>query len=178
MDKKMEKEMNAQINREMFSSYLYLAMAAYFDAESLGGFAQWMKAQAIEEMAHAMKFYSYIFDRGGVVTLDAIEKPEGSFKSVQEVFEKTLDHEKFVTKNINNLYSLAQKQNDNASLIFLEWFVTEQVEEEKNALDILAKLKYVGDKGQGILMLDKELGARPMPTLASLLGQVTDEAGA
>lgn len=178
MDKKMEKEMNAQINREIFSSYLYLSMAAYFDAENLGGFAQWMKVQAMEEMMHAMKFYTFIFDRGGSVTLDAIEKPEGTFKSIQQIFEKTLDHEKFVTKNINNLYALAQKQNDHASLIFLEWFVTEQVEEEKNAMDILAKLKYVGDKGQGILMLDKELSARPVPTLASLLGQAPADTAA
>lgn len=172
MDKKMIQEMNAQINREMFSSYLYLSMAAYFEVETLNGFAQWMKVQAMEEMMHAMKFYNFILERGGEVELEAIAKPEGKFDSIKDVFVKTLAHEKFVTKNINNLYALAQKQNDNASLIFLEWFVTEQVEEEKNANEILAKLKYTGERGEGILMLDKELGARPTPTLASLLGQI------
>lgn len=178
MDQKMEKEINAQINREIFSSYLYLSMAAYFESKSLNGFAQWMRVQTMEEMMHAMKFYTFILDRGGVIVLEAIDKPESDFKSIQAVFEKTLAHEKFVTKNINNLYSIAQKQNDNASLIFLEWFVTEQVEEEKNALEILAKLKHVGERGEGILMLDKELGARPMPTLASLTGQTAASAGA
>ncbi|MCX5681075.1 MAG: ferritin [Candidatus Omnitrophica bacterium] len=178
MDKKTEKEINAQINREIFSAYLYLSMAAYFEAETLNGFAQWMKVQAMEEMIHAMKFYMFVHDRGGKVVLEAIEKPEHKFSSLKDIFEKTLEHEKFVTKNINNLYSLAQKQNDNASLIFLEWFLTEQVEEEKNATEILAKLKHTGEQGEGVLMLDKDLGARPMPALALLTGQAQSPAGA
>lgn len=178
MDKKMEKEINAQINREIYSAYLYLSMAAYFEAETLTGFAQWMKVQTMEEMIHAMKFYTFIHDRGGKVVLEAIDKPETKFDSIKDIFEKTLEHEKFVTKNINNLYSLAQKQNDNASLIFLEWFLTEQIEEEKNATDILAKLKHTGEQGEGVLMLDKDLGARPMPALALLTGQQQAAAGA
>jgi len=165
MDKKMQKEMNAQLNRELFSAYLYLAMAGHFELENLDGFGHWMKIQAMEEMIHAMKFYNFINERGGMVALEAIEKPSADFSSIKDIFEKTLTHEKFITENINNLYALAQKINDNASLIFLEWFVTEQVEEEKNPADILGKLKYVGEKGEGVLLLDKELGARPMPVL-------------
>lgn len=166
MDKKMEKEMNAQINREMFSAYLYLAMAAYCEAENWGGFAQWMKSQAMEEMEHAMKLYAFIFDRGGVVELQAIDKPESDFKSITQVFEKTLAHEKSVTKNISDLYELARKQDDHASLIFLQWFVSEQVEEEKNATDILAKLKQIGSSGGALVMLDKQLGKRALPNIA------------
>ena len=163
MDKKMEKAMNEQINKELYSSYLYLGMAAHFEAENLGGFAQWMKIQTAEEISHAMKFFNFINERGGTVVLGAIDKPSSQYASVEEVFAKTLEHEKFVTKSINNLYALARELNDNASLIFLEWFITEQVEEEKNAADILGKLKYVGKQPAGILMLDKELGARALP---------------
>jgi len=166
MEKKMIQEMNVQINREMYSAYLYLAMSAYLEAENFGGFAQWMKAQASEEMTHAMKLYSFIFDRGGVVVLEAIDKPESNFKSVQQVFEKTLEHEKFITKSINNLYALAQKQDDHASAIFLQWFITEQVEEEKNAMDILAKLQQVGPSAGALIMLDKQLGKRALPNPA------------
>jgi ferritin len=169
MDKKIEKEMNAQINREIYSAYLYLSMAAYFEAENLNGFAHWMKVQAMEEMFHAMKFYTFICDRAGQVILESIDKPDSKFDSIKDVFEKTLAHEKIVTKYINSLYSIAKKQDDNASLIFLEWFLTEQVEEEKNPTDILAKLKHTGERGEGVLMLDKELGSRPMPSFVSLL---------
>jgi len=177
MDKKMEKEMNAQLNREMFSAYLYLSMAAHFENENLSGFAQWMRVQAMEETMHAMKFYNFILDCAGTVVLEAIEKPDNKFDSIKDIFTKTLDHEKFITKNINNLYAIAKKQNDNATLIFLEWFVTEQVEEEKNPTDILAKLKYVGERGEGILIMDKELGLRPTPTLAMLMGQAPASGG-
>ena len=163
MDKKMEKAMNEQITKELYSSYLYLGMAAYFEAENLGGFAQWMKIQAAEEISHAMKFFNFINERGGAVVLDAIDKPPAKYASPEEVFAKTLEHEKLVTKSINNLYSLARDLNDNASLIFLEWFITEQVEEEKNPTDILGKLKYVSKEPAGILILDKDLGMRALP---------------
>lgn len=166
MNEKLVKAMNDQINKEMFSAYLYLAMASYFEGESLDGFAHWMKIQASEELSHAMKFYNFIGERGQTVELQAIAKPDSTFSSVEDVFTKTLAHEKFITKSINDLYAMAQKDNDNASVIFLDWFVTEQVEEEKNPSDILGKLKYVGKGGNGILMLDKELLARAMPTFA------------
>ena len=164
MNKTLVKEMNDQINRELFSAYLYLAMSAYFESESLDGFAHWMKIQASEEFSHAMKFYNFIGERGEIVELESIDKPDSKFSSVQDIFEKTLTHEKFITKSINDLYVMAQKDNDNASIIFLDWFVTEQVEEEKNPSDILGKLKYIGKEGNGILMMDKELSARALPT--------------
>ncbi len=164
MNKNLVKAMNDQINKEMFSAYLYLAMSAYFEGESLGGFAHWMKIQASEELSHAMKFYNFIAERGETVELQAIDKPDALFSSVEDVLKKTLGHEKFITKNINDLYAMAQKDNDNASVIFLDWFVTEQIEEEKNPADILGKLKYIGKSGNGILMLDKELSLRALPT--------------
>ena len=163
MDKKLEKAINEQINKEYFSSYLYLAMAAYFEAKSLPGCSNWMKMQAKEEEFHASKFFDYLNDRGCRVILEAIDKPKADFKSVRDVFEYTLAHEKKVTASINNLYKIAQKVNDNASIMFLQWFITEQVEEEKSASDILAKLDFIKDDSMGILMLDKELGARPQP---------------
>jgi len=165
MDKKMEKEMNAQINRELFSAYLYLSMVVYLEAENLNGFAHWMRIQAMEEMTHAMKFFNHMSERGGKIVLEALEKPAVKISSIKDVFEQALQHEKYITKSINNLYAMAKKENDNAILIFLEWFVTEQVEEEKNATEIIGKLKYTGERGEGILMLDKELSLRPMPVL-------------
>jgi ferritin len=165
MEKILEKEMNAQINRELFSAYLYLAMVAYLEAENLNGFAHWMRIQALEEMTHAMKFFNHLSERGATIVLEALEKPSAKITSVKDVFEKALAHEKYITKSINDLYAMAKKENDNAVLIFLEWFVTEQVEEEKNASEILGKLKYTGERGEGILMIDKELSLRPMPAL-------------
>ena len=166
MDTKLEKELNAQITCEYFSSYLYLSMAAYFESISLPGFSHWMKIQVQEEMVHVMKFYAFINDRGARVVFGAIEKPMAVFSSVKDVFKKTLEHEKKITKKINDLYSLAQKINDNASVMFLQWFITEQVEEEKNVNDILARLDLIKDDSMGILMLDKELAVRPQPVVA------------
>ncbi len=165
MEKILQQEMNAQINRELFSAYLYLAMVAYLEAENLNGFAHWMRIQALEEMTHAMKFFNYVSERAGKIVLETIEKPAVKISSVKDVFEQALQHEKYITKSINTLYALAKKENDNATVIFLEWFVTEQVEEEKNASEIIGKLKYTGDRGEGILMLDKELSLRLMPVL-------------
>ncbi len=160
MDKKLAKEMNAQITKELFSAYLYLSMAAYFEDKSLTGMANWMKIQAKEETEHAMKFFSFLIDRGVKVELDAIAKPSADFKSIKAVFQETLAHEKTVTASINNLYSIAQKVEDNPSLVFLGWFINEQVEEEKNPTEILAKLEYIREDSAGVIMLDKELGAR------------------
>lgn len=164
MDKKLEKAMNEQIVKELHSAYLYWAMAAYFDAENLGGFAHWMKMQAQEEIFHASKFFEFLGEVGSKVSLGAIDKPEDKFSSVEDVFKKTLAHEKKVTASINNLYAIADKANDNASKILLQWFINEQVEEEKQPSDILGKLKYVSKQPAGILILDKELGTRPQPT--------------
>jgi ferritin len=168
MDKKLEKSLNEQITKELYSSYLYLSMAAYLDSESLGGFSHWMKAQAQEEVLHAMKIFNFLNERGSRVVLGAIDKPPANFKGIEEVFKKTLAHEQLVTASINDLYTLAKKVNDHASAVFLEWFINEQVEEEKNPADILGKLKYVSNQPAGILILDKELAARPQPVLDSI----------
>jgi len=161
MEKKMVKAINEQINMEMASAYIYLGMAAYFESESLGGCAKWMKLQAKEELGHAMKFFEFLADRGERVQLEAIEKPKGDFTSVEDVFEQTLEHEQKVTASINKLYKLAQDVKDTAAEVMLHWFIDEQVEEEKNAMDILGKLKYVGGKqSSAILLLDQALGSR------------------
>ena len=157
---RIQEEINKQINEEMFSAYLYLAMSADFAAKNLPGFANWMYVQYQEETFHAMKIYRYINDHGAQVKLKAIEKPPVEFGSPIEMFEKTLEHEKFVTKSINDLVDLAIKENDHATQIFLQWFVTEQIEEEANDNEIIAKLKLVGKEGNGLFMIDKELGER------------------
>jgi len=160
MNEVIVKAINKQINAEMYSAYLYLAMAAYFDDKSLGGFANWMKIQAKEEMAHAMKFYEYVYEREGKVELEAIEKPGADFDSPLEVFEKALEHEKKVTSLINGLYELSIQEKDYAFQSFLKWFIDEQVEEENSANEIIERLKLAGEKGPGLFMLDRELGAR------------------
>lgn len=165
MNRKLEKVINEQITKEFYSAYLYLSMAAYFEAKNLPGLSHWMKMQSQEEMLHGMKLFTFLNDRGCRVILDAIEKPPTDFSSIKEVFEQTLEHEQKVTESINNLYSIAQAVNDNASVMFLQWFITEQVEEEKNASDILAKLEFIKEDSIGILMLDKELAVRPQPVL-------------
>jgi ferritin len=160
MKKSINDALNAQINAEIYSAYLYLAMGAYFDGLGLDGFASWMKVQYEEEMFHAMKFYGFVYERGGSVTMEAIEKPEADFKSVLDVFEKTLEHEKHVTSLINNLYDLAVQEKDYAFQSLLNWFIDEQVEEEDTAGKIVDKIKLAGEKGPGVYMLDQELGAR------------------
>ncbi len=160
MKKKMLKAMNDQINAEMFSAYLYLSMDAYFQSISLGGFAAWMRAQAQEEMMHAMKFYEYVNERGGKVTLEAIAKPDSSWASPLAAFEAVLAHEQHVTSLINDLVDLAISEKDHASNIFLQWFVSEQVEEEASANEIVEKLKRIKDNPSGLFMMDAELGKR------------------
>ncbi len=163
----MEAAINKQINAEMYSAYLYLAMSAYFEVEGMEGFANWMKIQAQEEMTHAMKFYNYVFERGGTVELEVIEKPKASYKSSLDAFEEVLKHEKHVTSLINGLYELAVNEKDYASQSFLQWFIDEQVEEEDTAAKIIDKVKMAGDKGPGLFMLDKELTARTFTPPAS-----------
>ncbi|HUU63401.1 MAG TPA: ferritin [Dehalococcoidia bacterium] len=160
LSKKMEAALNEQLNKEMYSAYLYMSMSAYRTHIGLKGFANWFMVQYQEEMLHAMKFYDYINDQGGQVMLMAIDAPPTEFESPLDMFEKTLKHEQFVTRRINDLVDLAIKEKDDATNIFLQWYVTEQIEEEANDNDIIAKLKLVGKKGDALLMLDKELAAR------------------
>lgn len=157
---KMLNALNRQLNRELYSAYLYLAMASYFDNLGLKGFAHWMKVQAKEELEHAMKFYEYINDRGGRVVLEDIEAPPQEWNNITEVFEKALEHEKKVTKSIHDLVELAKQENDIATQVFLNWFVSEQVEEEKSFSEILQLLKYAGEKPQVIIALDRQLVQR------------------
>ncbi|UCE20402.1 MAG: ferritin [Gemmatimonadota bacterium] len=160
LSKKMVKALNEQINKEIYSAYLYMSMSSYSDSIGLKGFANWFMVQYQEEMEHAMRFYNYVQEQGEQVTLMAIDQPETKFASPLALFEKTLEHEKYVTKRINTLVDQAMKENDHATRIFLQWFVTEQVEEEANASDIIGKLKLVGKDSSGLLMVDQELAAR------------------
>ena len=157
---KIEKALNDQINAEMYSSYLYLSMSSYFSSINLNGFATWMRVQAQEELMHAMKFYDYVIERGGRVTVKAIEAPPAEWDSPLKVFEHVYTHEQKVTGLINDLVNLAIAEKDHATTAFLQWFVTEQVEEESSADEIVQKVKLVGDQGAGLLMLDQELGQR------------------
>jgi ferritin len=152
--------MNEQIKNEFYSAYQYLSMAAYCESANLPGFARWMRMQAREEVEHAMKFYDFILDRGSRVLLQAMDQPVADFGSPLEVFEQALEHEQRVTAMINDLYRLAVKENDYASQTFLQWFVTEQVEEEKNAGDVVETLKMIGGKSEALFLLDRELGER------------------
>ncbi len=160
IDKEMEKALNEQINNEIFSAYLYLSMSAHSTYLGLDGFANWFMVQYQEEMEHAMKFYDYINDRGGKVELLSLKQPDSEFDSPMDMFQKTLAHEQFITKCINDLVDLAIEKKDHSTQILLQWYVTEQIEEESNDNEIIAKLKLIGDNGNGLLMLDKELSAR------------------
>jgi len=154
------KEINKQINEEMYSAYLYLSMSTYFEAKNLKGFANWMRVQYQEEMFHAEKFMTYLYDRGAKVILEKIEKPENAWKDEKEVFNAVLKHEKHVTDRINLLMSIAKQENDYASEVLLHWFIQEQVEEESNAEDIINKLNIMGNSGHGLFMLNNELATR------------------
>jgi ferritin len=160
LSKKMQDALNEQIKEELASSYIYLSMAAYCESINLPGFAKWMRAQSQEELEHALKFFDYINDRGGRVVLHALEQPPIEFAGPTDVFEKTLAHEEFITGRIHELYGMATAENDYASLGILQWFVDEQVEEEQSAGEILETLKMIGEKGQGLLMLDRQLAQR------------------
>ena len=160
ISKKMQDALNIQVNAELYSAYLYLAMVAYFQSANLAGFANWMRVQTQEEVSHAMKIYDFVIERGGRATLEAIAKPPGEWKSPLAVFEAAYKHEQKVTGLINDLVELAAKEKDHATGIFLQWFVTEQVEEEKNASEIVSKLQVLKDSAGSMYMLDKELGKR------------------
>jgi ferritin len=158
--KTMQDALNEQIQKEYHSSYLYLAMAAYCEASNLPGSAQWMRIQSQEELAHAMKLFEHMVDRGGRVTLQAIPQPPAEYKSALDVFEKVLAHEQLVTASIHKLYALALKENDYPGQVMLQWFVTEQVEEEKNAGQVVEQLKAIGESKNGLFMVDRGLGKR------------------
>jgi Ferritin-like protein len=167
LKKKMLKALTDQINAEMYSSYLYLSMDAYFQSISLKGFSTWMRVQVQEELTHAMKFYDFVNERGGKVTLDAIAKPKTVWASPLAIFEDVLKHEEHVTSLINDLVDLAISEKDHATNSFLQWFVSEQVEEEATAGEILEKLKLVKDNTSGLFMIDAELGKRVFVTPAA-----------
>ncbi|MBN1911889.1 MAG: ferritin [Pirellulales bacterium] len=167
LNPKIEGAFNAQINAELYSSYLYLSMSAYFESKSLPGMAHWMRLQAQEEAGHAMKMFDFVNERNGRVLLKAVDAPATEWASPLAVFEVVYEHECKVTGLINDLTSLALEEKDHAAGIFLQWFVTEQVEEEANALAIVDKLKLVGDQGVPLYMLDKELGQRTVSPAAA-----------
>lgn len=160
IDEKMREALNKQLNAELYSSYLYLSMSAYFQSVNLSGFANWMRVQAQEELAHAMKFYDYVNERGGRVVLPAVDEPPSEWDSPLAVFEHVYEHEQKVTGLINKLVDLAVKARDHATNNFLQWFVSEQVEEEASADEVVQKLKLVGDDPSGLFMIDRELGQR------------------
>lgn len=151
---------NAQLRDELYSGYLYLAMSAHFGAENLEGFATWMRLQAEEELQHAMRLYDYVLKAGGRVVLHAIEEPPAEFGTPLSIFRKALEHEREVTTRIHDLYSLARSENDYATELALQWFVTEQVEEEDNAAKAVDQLELAGDNKAALLMLDRQFGAR------------------
>jgi ferritin len=152
--------LNSQLNAELYSAYLYLSMEAYFESIDLSGFASWMRAQAQEELAHAMKFYDYIVQRGERVILPAIEEPPSKWESAQAAFEHVYKHEQKVTGLINSLVDLAVLESDHATNNFLQWFVAEQVEEEESASGVLQRVKLTADSPGGLFVLDSELGQR------------------
>ncbi len=152
--------LNRQLNQELAAAYLYLSMAAHFDATNFPGFATWMRAQSGEENEHAMKFWEHIYDRGGRVELLAIEKPRTEFSSPLDAFKAALDAERHNTEQIHKLYELAVSEKDYAAQVFLNWFIEEQVEEENSAQNIIDTLNQIGDSPSGLLLLDRELGSR------------------
>jgi ferritin len=160
LGKKVEKAFNEQINWELYSGYLYLSMSAYFLSINLNGFANWMRVQAMEEAAHAMKFFDFINERGGRVTLLEAKAPPKEWESPLAAFQDAYEHECFVSGRINDLVNLALEEKDHASNNFLQWFVSEQVEEEASVDEVAQKLKLIGGDGGGLFMIDQELAQR------------------
>jgi ferritin len=156
----MQNALNEQIKAEFYSAYMYLSMSAYFEARNLPGFAKWLRVQAQEEQTHALKFYDYVVQRGGRVQLEAITQPPVEWEGNLEAFQAVLEHEQKVTGMINKLYEVALKQKDYATQVMLQWFINEQVEEEKNASDIIEQLLLIDARGTAVLMLDHQLGKR------------------
>ncbi len=160
ISKKMAEALNQQMGREFYSAYLYLAMSSYAAYIGMKGAANWFMVQYQEEMTHFMKIHDYVLNQGEQVLLGAVDATPASFKSLTDMFEQTLKHEKFITQSINEVMNTAVNEKDHATQIFMQWFVTEQIEEEANDNDILARLKLIGKEGNGLFMLDKDLGTR------------------
>jgi len=160
ISEKIVKALNDQINAEMYSHYIYLAMAAYFHDENLPGFGAWMEKQAAEEMSHAMKIYKHVIERGGRVTLQKIDAPPAKWNSPHAAFENAYKHECEISSKINNIVDMAIAEKDHATNVFLHWFVDEQVEEEANALEIVNHMKMLGESKNGLIMLDHHLAKR------------------
>jgi ferritin len=163
LSKKVEEAMNDQLAVELQSAYEYLAMSAYCESISLPGFAQWLRTQWQEELDHAMRFYTFIADRDGRVDLKTLDQPQQKYSSVVEVFETALEHERAVTQSIHKLYSLVEEEQDYAAQAWLDWFATEQVEEEKMVGQIVDTLRRIGDRGDALFFVDRELGGRAAP---------------
>ncbi|HYW78960.1 MAG TPA: ferritin [Thermoguttaceae bacterium] len=164
---KIQDALNAQVNAEFYSSYLYLSMAAQFERSSLPGMATWMRFQAQEELMHALKFFNFINERNGQVLLTEIEGPKNEWSSALEAFEDSYAHEQKVTGLINDIANLAREEKDHATETFLQWFITEQVEEEASVSTVVDQLKLVGDNGVALFMVDGQLGQRVAPTVGA-----------
>lgn len=160
LSKSLRDAMNDHLSKELYAAHLYLGMSAYFDENNLPGCAAWMRAQAEEERTHGMKFYEYIYDRGGHVELMSLDKPPSKYKSALDAFQQAYEHERHVTEAIHGLYAQALEEKDYASQVFLQWFVQEQVEEEKTSGTLVETLKMVGDSTASLLIFDRELGSR------------------
>jgi ferritin len=157
LSEKLSRAINDQINKEFYSSYLYLAMAAHFDSHALPGFAKWMKIQASEEWSHGMRFYDYLTEVGATVELAGIAQPPVKFGTPKEIFQQVYEHEQNVTSSINSIYELAKAENDPKTELMLHWFINEQVEEEKNDRDILDRLEQAGNNAFGLMFLDQHV---------------------
>jgi len=160
ISEKMQEAINDQIQAEFYSAYMYLSMSAYFECRNLPGFAKWLRVQFQEEQTHALKLYDYLIERDGVVKLQPIQEPPTEWEGNLEAFQAVLEHEQKVTGLINKLYEVALKQKDYAAQVMLQWFINEQVEEEKNAHDIIEQLLLIDARGTAVLMLDHQLGKR------------------
>jgi ferritin len=160
MNKKINDAIGGQINKELFSAYLYLAMSGFLESQGLKGAANWMKVQAQEELFHANKFFTYIYERGGMINFPPIGEVKIAWTNIMEIYQAGLKHEQFITASINDLMSLAIAEKDFATQNFLQWFIAEQVEEEKNAEEIIQKLNLIGNDKSTLFMLDTELGTR------------------
>ncbi|MBE7711559.1 MAG: ferritin [Cyanobacteria bacterium SIG31] len=160
INEKLEKEFNIQINKELYSEYLYLAMKTYFMEQNLMGFVNWFDVQVQEEHAHAIGMFNYLNERGGKIELLPIDKPEFSGKTPLEIFEEVLKHEQYVTSRINAVYDVAEEVRDRAAMKFLDWYIDEQVEEEASVDGVLSTLRLIGDDKNALLLLDKDLATR------------------
>jgi ferritin len=172
LDKKMEAALNDQVNAELYSAYLYYAMVYYFEDKNLTGFAKWMRVQALEEVSHAQKLAAYVAERGGRAQMKAIDGPDNQWETPLAAFEAAYKHECYVSDRINKLVDLARELSDHATENMLQWFVEEQVEEEASADEVVQKLKLVEGSGQGLFMIDQELGQRAFTLPVWLTGVV------